>query len=49
MTRSIDGSADELTAAICKTLSQLSQRRPLICANPSIVAIEPGLPATAPT
>jgi hypothetical protein len=48
VTRAIDGSADELTAAICDTLAQLSQQRPLICANPSIAAIEPGLPTTAP-
>ena len=48
VTRSIDGGADELTAAICETLSQLSQKRPLVCANPSIAAIEPGLPSAAP-
>jgi hypothetical protein len=48
VTRAIDGNADELTAAICQTLQQLSQRRPLVCANPSIASIEPGLPATAP-
>lgn len=48
VTRAIDGSADELTAAVCTTLKELSQRRPLICANPSIVAIEPGLPTTPP-
>jgi hypothetical protein len=48
VTRAIDGSADELTAAICQTLQQLSQRRPLICANASVASIEPGLPTAAP-
>jgi hypothetical protein len=48
VTRAIDGSADELTAAICQMLQQLSQRRPLICANASIASIEPGLPTAAP-
>jgi hypothetical protein len=49
VTRSIDGSANELTAAICRTLNLLSQRRPLICANQAIAAIEPGLPTAPPT
>ena len=48
VTRAIDGSANELTAAICETLHQLSQHRPIVCANPAIVAIEPGLPTKPP-
>jgi len=48
VTRDIDGSADELAAAICVTLHELSRPRPLLCANPSIAAIESGLPASPP-
>lgn len=49
VTRSIDGSANELTAAVCRTLTLLSQHQPLVCANQAIVAIEPGLPKAPPT
>jgi hypothetical protein len=48
LTRAIDGNADVLAAAVCLTLSELSRPRPTICANPSIAAIEPGLPTLAP-
>jgi len=48
VTRAIDGNADELAAAICVTLSELSRPRPLRCENPSVAAIVPGLPTVAP-
>ncbi|HEV3211894.1 MAG TPA: hypothetical protein VGZ03_00720 [Acidimicrobiales bacterium] len=48
MTRAIDGNADVLAAAICVTLAELSRPRPAVCANPSVAAIEPALPTSAP-
>jgi hypothetical protein len=48
VTRAIDGNANELAAAVCVTLGELSRPTPSVCANPSVAAIEPGLPTSPP-
>ena len=48
VTRAIDGSANELDAAVCVALAELSRPRPTACSNPAIATIEPTLPRVAP-
>jgi hypothetical protein len=48
VTRAVVGSANLLTAAVCVTLSELSQPLPIVCANPAIVALESQLPSVPP-
>jgi hypothetical protein len=48
LARAIIGNANELDAAVCVALQQLSKQLPAVCSLPAIAAIEQGLPRSAP-
>jgi hypothetical protein len=48
VSRAVLGSANQLDAAVCTTLAELSRPLPTVCANPAIVSLELTLPTAAP-